>query len=210
MKKFYIVAFALLCVAFLCGIKCGQARLDKTVDTQTEPIAAPQTEAVTSEPITDDAPQTEESPQTEEPVEEVMYYDCPLSHDLQDFIRVLCNKKGISMSLVLAVIEVESAFCEDVISQSDDYGLMQINVINHEWLYEKYGITDFLDPYNNILCGITILSMHYENYGDETKALMAYNLGATGAKRKWDNGIFETPYSKKVQSVKARYDLEVK
>lgn len=215
MKKHHIiVVFVLMfCIAFLCGVKCGQVRThtEVTVDTETEQITDVDTEVLPSE-VTD-SPQTEETPATEEaPIVSIkpMYYNCPLSYDIQDFIRVLCERNGISMSLVLGLIEVESGFQADVISRTDDYGLMQINAINHGWLYEMYGITDFLDPYNNILCGITILSQHYERFGDETKALMAYNLGATGAKRKWDNGIFETTYTNKIQSAKARYDLEIK
>ena len=198
MKEYHILAFMLLLSAV---VACGIA-LEGTLP---ESVSIPSTEEAVSEYVTE--AQTEEVPQTQE---EPVYYDCPLSHDLQDYIREQCERQGISMSLVIALIEVESSFQADVISRSDDYGLMQINIINHEWLCEKYGITDFLDPYNNILCGITILSQHYERYGDETKALMAYNMGATGAKRNWDKGIFETTYTRKIQSAKERYDLEIK
>ena len=92
----------------------------------------------------------------------VFYYDCPLSHDLQDYIRKLCEENKVSMSLVIALIESESSFRMNVVSNTNDYGLMQINEINHEWLSEEYGITDFLDPYQNVFCGITILSEHYD------------------------------------------------
>ena len=198
MKEYHILAFMLL----LSAVVARGIALEGTLP---ESVSIPSTEETTSEYVTE--AQTEEVPQTQE---EPVYYDCPLSHDLQDYIREQCERQGISMSLVIALIEVESSFQADVISRSDDYGLMQINVINHGWLYEEYGITDFLDPYNNILCGITILSQHYERYGDETKALMAYNMGATGAKRNWDKGIFETTYTRKIQSAKERYDLEIK
>ena len=201
MKEYLLALMLLLSAVVACGIA-----LEGTLpEPQTESVSIPSTEEAVSEYVTE--AQTEEVPPTQE---EPMYYDCPLSHDLQDYIREQCERQGISMSLVIALIEVESSFQADVISQSDDYGLMQINVINHGWLYEEYGITDFLDPYNNILCGITILSQHYERYGDETKALMAYNMGATGAKRNWDRGIFETTYTRKIQSAKERYDLEIK
>lgn len=157
--------------------------------------------------------ETKEVAETTETVEvteiPARYYDCPLSHDLQDYIRELCDENGIPMSLVIAVIEVESSFESNTISDTDDWGLMQINECNHEWLSETYGITDFLDPYQNVFSGITILSQHYDNYQDEDKALMAYNLGATGAKRYWNNGIYETSYSQKIQSVKEAYDDEI-
>lgn len=136
----------------------------------------------------------------------VTYYDCPLDNDLRDYIRELCDENNLPMSLVLAVIEKESSFRAGVVSKGGDYGLMQINTINHEWMSEKYGITDFLDPYQNVFCGITILSQHYAKYEDIDKALMAYNCGATGARRLWDEGIYSTSYTEKVKELMANYE----
>lgn len=139
-----------------------------------------------------------------------IYYDCPLSNDLQDYIRELCSDKDVPMSLVIAMIEVESSFRANIISKSDDYGLMQINKINHEVMSEKYGITDFLDPYQNVFCGITIIAEHLEKMdGDIALALMRYNCGATGAKRLWDKGIYSTSYTEKIMTAMEGYDNEI-
>jgi hypothetical protein len=134
-----------------------------------------------------------------------MYYDCPLDQLLQDHIRALCDKNNIPIDLVLAVIEQESSFRPDVISHND-YGLMQINKINHGWLYEKYGITDFLDPYKNVFCGITMLSGYYAKYQDVNKALMAYNIGEYGAKIMWEQGIVTTSYTEQVKAKRVKYE----
>lgn len=142
--------------------------------------------------------------ETEPPV---LYYDCPLSHDLQDYIRQLCETENVPMGLVIAMIDKESTFRASVVSATDDYGLMQINVINHEWLSEQYGITDFLDPYQNVFCGIKILSGHLENYdGDLSMALMAYNMGAGGARRLWNQGIYSTSYTTYILNAMSVYD----
>lgn len=142
--------------------------------------------------------------ETEPPV---LYYDCPLSHDLQDYIRQLCETENVPMGLVIAMIDKESTFRASVVSATDDYGLMQINVINHEWLSEQYGITDFLDPYQNVFCGIKILSGHLENYdGDLSRALMAYNMGAGGARRLWNQGIYSTSYTTYILNAMSVYD----
>lgn len=139
-----------------------------------------------------------------------IYYDCPLSNDLQDYIRELCSDKDVPMSLIIAMIEVESSFRANIISKSDDYGLMQINKINHEVMSEKYGITDFLDPYQNVFCGITIIAEHLEKTdGDIALALMRYNCGATGAKRLWDKGIYSTSYTEKIMTTMEEYDNEI-
>lgn len=63
---------------------------------------------------------------------------------------------------------------------------------------EKLGITDFLDPYQNSRSGLYILRNLFEKYEKPEKVLMAYNLGETGAKKLWDQGIYETNYTKKV------------
>ena len=142
-------------------------------------------------------------------IDEPIYYDCPLDHELQDYIREMCAEKGIPMSLVIAQIEVESSFRLHLISGTNDYGLMQINKVNHEWLSEQYGITDFLDPYQSVFCGITILSQHYNQYQQIERSLMAYNLGATGAKRLWDKGIYETHYTRKIMKAMEVYENEI-
>ena len=156
-----------------------------------------------------EVPETTEVVETIEVVEVIEYYDCPLDEDLQDYIRALCEKKGVPMSLIIAMIAVESSFKPNVISCTNDYGLMQINKINHEWLSEAYGITDFLDPYQNVFCGITVISQHYNRYDDVDKALMAYNLGANGAKRLWNKGTYETSYTKNIKSTMEVYENEI-
>jgi soluble lytic murein transglycosylase-like protein len=137
-----------------------------------------------------------------EVVEEVKYYDCPLSEELQDYIRTLCEENDVPMDLVIAQIQIESGYRADCISGTNDYGLMQINKINHGWLKEKYGITDFLDPYQNVLCGINILSGHLKNCGSLKKALMSYNLGTAGAEKLWNQGIHSTKYVEKIKSAR--------
>lgn len=137
-----------------------------------------------------------------EPMEEpITYWDVPLSEDLQDYMRMLCEKYAVPEELVLAMIDVESSFRHDIVSASNDYGLMQINKVNHNQLTQKLGVTNFLDPYQNILCGVHIISEHLEKTdGDISKALMRYNCGATGALRLWQQGIYSTSYTERVVS----------
>ena len=174
---------------------------------------------VTDEPITTtvppltttalpvDVPSTEVI--TEEVEEVVFYFDIPLDNELQDYIRNLCESYDVPMELVIAMIYQESSFRAGVVSGSDDYGLMQINTINHEWLQEELGITDFLDPYQNVLCGIHIISGHLaKTDGDIELALMRYNCGATGAKRLWDKGIYQTDYTQKIMTYYEFYKQE--
>lgn len=124
------------------------------------------------------------------------YFDVPLDEDLQDYIWTLCCDYGISdkYELVYAVIKKESSFHPDSISATDDYGLMQINVSNHTWLSSRLGATDFLDPYQNVHCGIYMLASLLHKY-ETTDALMIYNMGSRGAIPLWECGIHSTNYT---------------
>lgn len=94
-----------------------------------------------------------------EPVPEpqVFYFDIPLSEELQDYIREKCSEYEVPMELVIALIDKESSFRSDVVSTTNDYGFMQINQCNHEWLSSTLGVSNFLDP-KETYCVVSTLS----------------------------------------------------
>ncbi len=132
--------------------------------------------------------------------EDVPYYDIPLSKELQLYTYTKCEDLGIGnyYELVLAMMWQESDFKPDVISKTNDYGLMQINICNHEWLSEELGITDFLDPYQSIDAGTHIIASLLLKYQDPHKALMAYNYGEAGARSHWNRGTYTSSYSRAI------------
>ena len=125
-------------------------------------------------------------------------YDIPLSAELQDFTFDTAKEFGVNFELVLAIMWVESDFRADVISNTGDYGLMQINRINHERLRHTLGITDFLCPSQNILAGVYMLAEINQKHKYLYQILMVYNAGATGAQNMWERGITETAYTRHV------------
>lgn len=137
---------------------------------------------------------------------DVFYYDVPLSHSLQRYIYELCSEENIPVPLIMAMIEHESSFNPEAVSPTEDYGLMQINKINHEWLKEEYRCADMLNPYQNVFCGIKIISQYIEKYEDYDKALMAYNMGEYGAKKAWENEVTSTNYSTSILELMAHYE----
>lgn len=137
---------------------------------------------------------------------DVFLYDIPLSDSLQRYIYEICADEGVPVTLAMAMIEHESRFNSEIVSATDDYGLMQINQVNHEWLEEKYRTTDMLNPYQNVFCGISIIGKYIEKYKDFDKALMAYNMGDYGAQKAWENGITSTDYSEKILSLMDKYE----
>lgn len=119
-----------------------------------------------------------------------------LDAELQAQINDMCETYGVPFELIMAMCFRESSFDSGAISVTNDYGLLQINVINHEWLRRELGVTDFLDPLQNVECGLYILSDYIEQHGDLNLALMCYNCGADGAAKLWTQGIYSTPYSR--------------
>lgn len=138
--------------------------------------------------------------------EEAGYYDVPLSHALQNYIYEICVDEEVPVSLVIAMIDHESKFNPEAVSDTGDYGLMQINKINHDTLKEQYRTVDMLDPYQNVYCGIKMIGLYLKLYEDYTKALMAYNMGEYGAKKAWRNGINSTKYTNAVLELMSEYE----
>ena len=130
-------------------------------------------------------------------------YNIPLADDLQLYTYNLCEEYDITLHypLVLAVMGHESRYDEKVISRTNDYGLMQINKVNHNWLCEKLSITDFLDAKQNIHAGVYMLSTYLNKYDTVNEALMAYNMGEGGARKQWAAGSYSTAYTTKVLNV---------
>lgn len=139
-------------------------------------------------------------------VGEIVYFDVPLSHSLQRFIYEICADENVPVGLVMAMIDHESQFDPEAVSSTGDSGLMQINEINHEWLSEEYRAADMLNSYQNVYCGVKILSAYLEKYDDTAKALMAYNMGDYGANKAWSNDINSTPYTVHVMGLWEYYE----
>lgn len=143
-------------------------------------------------------------------IEDITYFDVPLSHSLQRYIYEVCADENVPVSLVIAMIDHESQFNPEAVSSTDDYGLMQINKINYDQLAEDYRCADMLNSYQNIFCGVKVLGSYLKKYdNDYAKALMAYNMGEYGAKKAWDSGITSTSYVTDILSLMTEYE-EVK
>lgn len=129
------------------------------------------------------------------------FYSIPLSKDLQEYTYKECMQYGIQNEYptILAIMWHESNFTSDLISKTQDYGIMQINICNHKSLAKTLHIVNFLDTKSNIHAGIYMYSSHFRTYNSRTKALMAYNLGSYGMKEKIKHGNYNSSYSRAVE-----------
>lgn len=122
-----------------------------------------------------------------------LYFDVPLDHKLQDHIFALCEEKGIDPAIIIAMIDKESKFDIDIIGdKGKSYGLMQIQPRWHKERMEELGVTDLLDPYQNVTVGIDILAELLESGESLEWALMAYNGGHSYANRLIAEGRLST------------------
>lgn len=124
-----------------------------------------------------------------------------LAKEYQDYIYQMCKEYGVSgyEKTIMAKLYIESNYKTDVIYKNKngttDYGIAQINSSNFSNLKKKLGVSDFLDPYQSIRCGVYMFSICLNNNNfNESSALVAYNTGK--------NGKTESKYSKKVLKVK--------
>lgn len=103
--------------------------------------------------------------------------------ELKEYTKNLCEEHDIDYSHVLGIIWNESRFKTDIISHmgnTTNYGLMQINSTNFEFLKENIQIEDMkdlLDPKNNILAGVTLLKHHKEYTENDKDAILRYQVG---------------------------------
>lgn len=125
--------------------------------------------------------------------------EVPLDYDLQRVMYESCRKYDVPFALALAVAEKESNFDPNAVSRTDDHGVMQINRCNFAYLRGK-GL-DPLTRAGNIEGGVMLLGENLALYGDENRAVMAYNCGRAGAQKLWDAGTHSTEYSRAVMNL---------
>ena len=156
---------------------------------------------MSQEPVAEPIP-----PQT--PATEPQFIALPVSMDegTQKTVSEICDKYNVPFTLVMALIETESNFQPNLISRTNDYGLMQINKCNHKRLSAELGITDFLNPSQNVEAGCYMLSELLYKYKDLNVVLMAYNMGEGNAKKLWKQGVWSSKYSQKIMVRKQEFD----
>ncbi len=138
-------------------------------------------------------------------------YNISLSSDMQQYTYAMCQKYGVQYELLLAVMYVESRYNVNAVGGGNSYGLCQIHYSNSANLRRKIGITNLLDPYENIEAGAYMLSMYLniarkksadqnfiEHYG-----LNCYNMGeGVFYSNCYSKGILERTYSRNVISIR--------
>ena len=151
-----------------------------------------------AENLIDEADTTDE--QKEDVEASIPLYDVPMDEGLQKFVIAECGAHGIDPALIMAMAWKESSFRSNVVGDSGaSFGLLQIQKRWHEERMERLGVTDLLDPYQNVMVAVDYMAELIDYYGDVEMAVVAYNMGQAGAKKYcFDYGVYESKYSKAV------------
>ena len=192
-----VLACAAIVLALVLGLTVSALTLNYVFNAiMTDPL-----QEVVSTTTPAPAPTPTAPAETPEPVrhrDDIVSEGRLLPYDLQELMQDYCEVYNVPYALALAIAEVETHFDPDAVSPTHDYGLMQINQVNHEWL-QGLGM-DPLTHAGNIEAGVYIIGSYLDRYGDTEQALMAYNNGPTGARRLWDAGVYQTDYTRKVMT----------
>jgi len=114
----------------------------------------------------------------------VQRYYYPLEHE--SAIRESAERHEINPYLVAAVVNAESGWDPDVVSDADAVGLMQVlpetaAEMRELGLVEASASDDLSDPATNIEYGTAYLRYLVERYHEIETALAAYNAGIANA-----------------------------
>jgi soluble lytic murein transglycosylase-like protein len=102
--------------------------------------------------------------------------------------------RGVSPSLVLAVIQIESGYYNFAVSPVGALGLMQIMPATGQMLAHELGVPwrgpqTLFDPIVNVRFGIAYLAWLHREYGNLSTALAAYNWGPGHVSRQLAQGL---------------------
>ena len=194
----FVILAAMALMATLSGCAKGSTTPEQGKPSEAVSVA---TVVLDSEMVTEVAPASAPVEPTAEPTPEptpaVFIYDVPLDADLQLHIIQFCDSYHIDPAIIMAMIQRESRFKAEVVGDGgESFGLMQIKAKYHRDRMEKLGVTDLLDPYQNVMVGIDFLGELLLRHEDIELALMSYNAGESGANYYWwSRGIYTNAYS---------------
>ncbi len=138
-------------------------------------------------------------------------YNINLSLEEQQYAYHLSQKYGFDYELFLAVMFKESSYRASAVGGGNSYGLCQIHESNFTYLQKTLGISNFLDPYENMEAGAYMLNLYLNSARKissdpafiEVYGLNSYNMGE-GAYYSlcYSQGILHRDYSTSIRALR--------
>jgi len=149
-----------------------------------------------------------------------IYYDIPeLTLKQQEYLQRLCNANNIAYTLILSMAKLESNFDSNSISETQDYGIYQINKNYHKFYAElaglkKYNALDFYDNSKMAVAGLVYFREYWKSQGitsDEELFIYitnSYNCGINGYKTYIENNkILNRSYNQLIEKYKMQLEI---
>ena len=184
-------AVSIIVIGLSLGMLLGYLTLDYKAEASVT-ATIPSTDISSEAPI-EDIDEVESKP-TPKPEPTYTLYDVPFNKDTQLEIIEICNEYDISYELILGVISVEcTTFEPNTIGDGgNSFGLMQIQPKWWSDIMTCEGVTNLLDPLQNIRCGCAIINELKRMYGTEYRALQAYNTGRPDTNNGYADNVYRS------------------
>jgi len=114
-----------------------------------------------------------------------------MSENLDTYILNVSERYGVDKEITLSVVHTESRCFKDAVGNSGELGLMQVTPRWHMERAKNLGVEDLLDPYSNILVGVSLLKDLDVNE-NPIQALEIYNGGyvKSAAATRYANNVY--------------------
>lgn len=203
-------------IALLSGFVFGCRDTTEIATVQiTDAISAPAAATPLFIQATEQPSQSWTEPETEPEPREKLLQTAELDAETQWSIYAECGNNAQLFCTVMAIANHETGYDTNAIGDGgNSIGMMQINTPWHTERLADLGITDLTDPVQSAKVAVSILQGLTDTYGYETAShsqLMAYNMGAKGARKAMDGGYSSTEYSREVMRIYQGYleEMEV-
>lgn len=138
----------------------------------------------------------------------------PFDDEMQVWLQDICEEYGVKYSYMLAIIDSESDFREDIGNEkilggvkggARYYGYCQLSKEMCEEAKNHYGL-DAHTPHGNIEMGVALCGYYYHEYEDYDMVTMCYKSGPEAAKSLQASGK-KPGYLKGINSLTNYYDM---
>jgi len=125
---------------------------------------------------------------------------------INDYIFTICSEYDVDPFLIQSIVWHESNYIPTV-ANGNCLGLMQVSSYWHADRAERLGVTDFYDPYSNILLGVDFIAELQSKHKDDKLVLMLYNMKWKTAYNLYNKGII-SDYAQSVLAMRNELKLE--
>jgi len=124
---------------------------------------------------------------------------------IKQYVREICAKydNKVAPEIIMSMIEHESNYNPKA-KVGSCLGLMQVSSRWHANRASRLGVSNFYDPYSNILLGVDYLNELLSQYKDIRLVLMLYNMNHNDAISMYHQGKIST-YAKSVLNKASNY-----